>query len=364
MPPIHARRLAAGLASVAVVSSGAALGAAPASAAEGPLTITSVTVTNVGGGLSGHLPVQCAVAVEFTDGTPAATTAYEVVMLDEGGAEVDAAADAFDTDADPTDLRMDLACAAFTQDQPLDLVLREHADEGIVEVSDPVPFTYEVTDHPTGISDSSVMQDGHWTNLVGKPASITFTGGEWEPGTRFDTRIWTSRTRQFTAADWTDNVTGNAGLVEATDLDAPVLSWTPRPRDAGRWVWISIVGQVPGKAPWTFWFAPEYVSYGAQPRAAWYRGYGEKVGVARVGRTVKVTRPELTTAGSRAGVTTSHRWYVKQGTWKPLTGAGSTKSYLRLTRALRGKQVMVKVTYRAPRYASFQKSFVWSAVRR
>ena len=116
-----------------------------------------------------------------------------------------------------------------------------------------------MTKHPAGIKNSSKFVNGEWSVYVGRPVKIKFTGGDWEAGTRFTTQVWTSKTKNFTDADYTANVSQVGAIVREADASAPTLSFVPINRDSGRYVWISIMGQAPGKAPWLFTFEPELV---------------------------------------------------------------------------------------------------------
>ncbi|GAA1919953.1 hypothetical protein [Nocardioides marmoribigeumensis] len=333
-----------------------------AGAAPAPLTVTRVEPVNESGGLSGWLPIACAVRVDLTDGTLAADPArYRLRVTHEDGTtqDLDRASSPSGGTDDPV---IQQSCEDFVEGEPVTVSVREEDASGtVVEISDPVRFVLHVTGHPSGVSDTSVMRAGRWTNFVDRRARIEFDG-TWEDGTVFDTRVWTSRTQEFTADDWTADVNGSGAVLEARDRTTPVLTWTPRQRDYGRWVWISVIGQKPGKAAWRFTFQPEYVAAGTMP-TAFFDGYGARVGVARVGRTVAMTRPStyLTRRGVAAGVQASYRWMADG---RAISGTVASHRRYVVPARLVGKRLTVRTTFRARGYRAINRDAGFGRVRR
>lgn len=336
--------------------------AAPSVAAEpASLSITSVAPVNDSGGLSGWLPIACSVRVELADPTPADPSRYVLELSHPDGSR-DRVDGAYSVDGAQAPI-FQVPCDLVGEGSTVDLRVVETDDAGqVVETSATRPFELVVTGHPGSISDSSVLRDGRWTNVMGRPATIGFADGEWEPGTRFATRIWTSAGRTFTAEDWSADTDGGAAIVDVEDQDAPVLRWVPRPRDTGRWVWISIVGQAPGHAAWRFTFAPELVVPAPMP-TAFFDGYGARVGTPRVGRTVAVTRPStyLTAKGVAAGVKATYRWMVDG---RPVSGTAAARRTFTVPSRLVGKQLSVRTWFAARGYRTIHRDASFGRVRR
>ena len=335
---------------------------ASAAAAPAPLTVTQVQPVNIGGGLSPWLPLQCGVRVEVTDGTPAADPDRYTLHLTRGDGTSTDLGTAYPTDDGPGHVTFEHDCEQYVEGEAVTLsVQQKDADDQVVETSDPVPFVLRLTGHPSGISDTSVMRDGHWTDFVGQRARIEFTG-TWEDGTVFDTRVWTTRTRTFTVDDGEANLDGGAAIVESQDRAAPVTSWVPRQRDYGRWVWISVIGQKPGRAAYRFTFQPEYVAAGTMP-AGFFDGYGERVGVARVGRTVAMTGPStyLTARGVKAGVRASYRWMADG---RAISGEAASHRRYVVPARLVGKRLSVRTWFRAHGYRAIHRDAGFGRVRR
>lgn len=362
------RRLAAGVASAALVLSGASLLAAPATAAEATApTIEKITITNEAGGLSGFIPINCTVHVDFTDATPSSGSLYEVRITNELGHVSDIVTWSEADPADPTKLTTSLNCFDFTLGHTHGVKLVEHTIDGDeATVSERKNFTYENTKAPKWVEDNSYKKKGVFMHRVGEKQTLKFSGGEWEKGTKFSTRVWVSKTKEFTPADYAANDTGGMAIVDVQDAAKPVLSWTPKAKHANHWVWVSVVGQAPGKAPWRFSFnPPHFIEPAPTLGKAHVKSFGKKKGKAKVNRSIRVTKPVLTKKGKKAKVKAAYRWQMKKGNkWVAVKGKKGARNVLKLTRKDKGKKYRVRVTVRAPKFSPTVRFYAFPKVKK
>ncbi|MBB3041376.1 hypothetical protein [Nocardioides soli] len=320
--------------------------------------ITSITVANEGGGLSPYLSPSCAVVVNFSDATPSASTAYTVTVADSYDVKVGTFAQASLADGGDSQFRVGVPCDSIYEDEALTYVVNEGDSQSAAK-----PFTFSYVGHPTGIEDSSVLRNGEWTHFVGKKATVKFTGGSWEPGTKFSSRVWTSKTKNFTPADFAANTSGNAAIVQRDGAGAPVLTWTPRQQDAGKYVWVSIRGEKAGKGDWQFYFDAQKVAALPKQPAKWVKKFGKITGKVKghpkVGRKLSVSKPVFTKAGKAHKATVRYQWSYGTAT----TIKGATKRTFKPKRALRGQKLRLTVTVRAEDYADRTKVYNVGRVR-
>ncbi len=355
------RRTALGAGALALPLAALLGPAAPALADDTGPVITSVATSNDAGGLTPYLPLACSVVVSFTDATRSPGAAYAVVVTDAAGARVLRAPGA-SYDRVAHQLVAVVPCHEVPEDVALTYRVLERDRSGAVTGrSRTQPHTTSYVGHPLSASDSSVMLDGEWSNVVGKRSRISFDGG-WEAGTVLSTQVWTSPSKDFTAADRTANVDGSAALVSSGDAGAPALGFVPRPRDVDRWVWVSVRGDLPGKGSWAFWFAPERVVWPAQP-ASWVRSYGGLRGLVdsrpEVGHRLDVTAARLASAAESEGAVVRRQWLVAGAA---VTGA--TAATFTPTRSMRGRSVAVRVTVHVPRHRDRTATLTAGRVRR
>ena len=320
------------------------------------------------GGLSPYISYGCALNVSLVDDTVSAAENYEL-SISSGGepATLPAAVLAISGYErwDGTSERSALiGCDDLvdSESDELSLTVRELDDQGGELTSATRAFSHVTTAHPAR-GDVSVARIGDEDVLVADcPAAITYEG-EWAPGTVFSTQVWTSTTKDFTDEDWYANrgnpyanpPTEPAAILEEEGVTAPTTTFTPTASEIGRYVWVSVVGQAEGQAPWGFEWQPFRVvaesdlpvtEPGPDPAparvpAAWIKRAPKARGEARVGQVVRVIAPVIRKA-HRDDVTPSYRWKVGRKLLKRPRG-----QRLVVRRAMVGKRVAAVVTYRA-----------------
>lgn len=214
-----------------------------------------------------------------------------------------------------------------------------------------------------GITQPVEVSKNNYVFPLGKKVTLTQTSS-WEPGTKFDIRVWTSEKANFTNKDRNWNTSGKA-LVEVKGISDYRVSFTPKPREAGRYLWISAIARTPDSLPVYITYPVARLDDSRLKKSTHYT-LGKKSGKAKVGKTIKVTAPKATKLGKAAGVKFSYKWHVKtpKGKYKPLTGAKSTKSKLKLTKKMKGKTYRVAVQVKAPNYTSpSRKTYTWSKTK-
>ena len=238
--------LLAPLAVAAPASAGTATPTAP--------TITRVTTENDGGGLTPYVPLATSAVVVLTDATPSAADDYRLVVAGLGTFPV---RESWDT---PGSFEASVPNRGFADGRRFSFTVQELSSNGrVVGTSAARTWTWRYVGHPRRLDTNARKVHGRWTYRAGSVARFRFRG-TWEPGTRFTTQVFVSRTRTYTGDDYAANVNGHAALVSTRDAARPVLSVRVPRRLVGRHLWVSVLGWKNGKAGWVFQTGPAQVT--------------------------------------------------------------------------------------------------------
>ncbi len=220
--------------------------------AEAP-TITGITTSNVGGGLTPYIPLSTAVFVTFTDSTPSPAGAYRVKVPGVGTFRY--ANESYETEGEFT---VQVDAYQLPVDTEASYVVTEMKKGKVVSKSAPASFTFSYVKAPRRATTNSKKVDGQWTYRAGRRAEFAFKG-TWEEGTRVQTQVWVSKGKKFTDADFTYNTRKSGDLLTTGLEEEPVMS-VKIPRDlVGKYVWVSILGWKDGKGGWTYQMKPARV---------------------------------------------------------------------------------------------------------
>lgn len=295
------------------------------------------------GGFTPFLPTNCNVEVSSTDTTPSKPEAYTVALTSQeagGGGEFKSAVVKDDT------VTFTVPCDNLEAGAEYQMQVDE-AGSGTTEAK---PFVFEVTAHPSGITATSDKVKGVEGFTPGKPVTVSFEEGVWEEGTVFSTRVWVSKTPKFTDADYLANSSGGAQLVGLEATDAPVMTFTPPTTAQGMYVWYSLVGQAPGKAPYRFTFSGVPVHKLPAMPAGWVQSFGEARTEAATGKPAEVSPVQYSAEGEAQDLKVEYQWFVSEHT-QAIPGA--TEPSYTVGEQYTGYDLAVRVTVssstRAPR---------------
>jgi hypothetical protein len=225
----------------------------PAQAADAPPVLGTITTENAAGGLTPYVPLSTHMALTFSDATPSNHRFYRIVVSDIGSFE--AAYDAGGTG----EFKALIPTDGMQPGTTYDVTVEETDDAGnVMDTSATASWTYRIVKHARSFSTSSTLVRGVWSYRAGSVARFSFRG-KWENGTRYSTQVWVSRTKRFTAKDYTANTTGHADLVTRHGASRPVLKVKIPARLRGKYVWVSVMGWKHGKAGWLFTVPAEKV---------------------------------------------------------------------------------------------------------
>lgn len=342
---VSRRRLAASAVTL-VLTAGALIAAPSANAAPADTapTITGVRLSDEFGGLTPYIPTACGLVVSFTDTTPSANDGYLITATAPDGTTEESRF-AFAPESSPSQFSGSVPCPTTVDGDLFNIKVTEPAT---TPPETPEPFTYElaVTGHPANARMATERTTGTPEFVVGDVVNISFDGA-WEPGTRFSTQVWTSKTAEFDGDDFSDNRPGPEAIVAVYDSPDLTSTFTIPARAQGRWVWVSVLGEKAGEVRWLFTFnairvadAPD-TGPKTQPKR-WVKSFGAVSKKPRVGKVARLTSaPELSQAGRTAGLKVSYQWVIGKNT--PIKGA-IKKSY-RVPAKNAGKKLGVYVVF-------------------
>lgn len=213
----------------------------------------AIFYTNYSGGASPYYPVACGLSHVVAEAKESDADAYSG-RITKGRTVVSDASSAFPQTYGLPGVEVNVACGDLKEGEEYTFTVE---GKGYRFSTD---FTHAVTRHPGAVETSAKLEGDTPVIRAGKPVRFTYSDGEWADGTLFKYRVWTSKTKDFTPEDFTANSEGKAAILRGQE-DTPVIfrEFVPMARDRGRYAWISIVAQEPGKAPYVITFEPHRV---------------------------------------------------------------------------------------------------------
>lgn len=336
------------VAALALLSPTAAVVAAAPAQAAGGVTITKVSPGKDWGGLSAFIQTGCAVQVEFTDASPSEDDAYVVRVVTQAGVELEAGA--WGDEGKFTGI-VDCHISDFVDGEEVKVEVQEKKS---VTTTTWTPDTLE-----RPVPSESTLRVKKRSNGSAK-ATIAY-GGTWETGVTFDYQVWTTKNNYITGDDYDANQRGNKAVVASVSgAKKPLTSFVIPKRLGKRYMWVSVVARGTDSQFDTgiFWGPATVEDTQKTMPAKWVKSFGKKKGRAKVGKTVRVTKPKYSKAGSKQKLKVSYQW--RAGGKKVAKG---TKAKLKVTKKLRGKKLKVTITVTKAGHKSRTKKVNFGKVR-
>jgi len=334
-PVRRSRALLAPLTVTAAVLAPVALVTSPAAAGDA----VSVEVRSLGGGYSPYLFFGCsALATTVDDATPSDASAYAVTV---GGRSTTT----LFTENVAGGVAVVSTCPQDLEDgQAYDVVVAE----GGAPAGAPATFTYEEVEAPTAATPpTSPVEPG----TVTIPLTGTFEAGAEVLTKAVANRGGTRPEAVQAAASEIDLETSYDAAANAVTVVVPASA-------AGRFLWVSVTGSLPGQVTQGLQLAPVRVAGEAPYDASWVTGVGRPSGPPVVGSTVTLSRPRFSSPQAQAATTVRYAWTVGG---RRTTATGRS---LRITRTMVGKAVVAVVTFSADGTTPLVKSVRVGTARR
>lgn len=308
------------------------------------LSVVSVTYTDLGGGYSPYLLAGCdGLTVTVNDSTPSELFDYAINIE---GQELPV------LDAQPKDdgtVSMLTVCPAdLAPNYNYDLTVSEAGEAG-----ETYTWTLEQVQGPLSSAPSGRI-------VAGQKGRVALTEGTWELGTKVETKVVASRgaTREQAMAHADSELT----VPSTYNATTRTVEFTVPVAATGRYLWVSAKGTRPAMASYGVFAEPLKVGAPAKPSAfpkKWVKSPGKKKGVAKVKRTVRVTKPVYSTPSVAKLVKVKYQWKANGKAIK-----GAKKASYKIPRARAGKRIAVTITFTAKGYKAFSKTVAFGKARR